>query len=327
MPTTTTSDVLAIGGGIIGLSIAYEFASRGDSVTLLERSEPGREASWAGAGILPPASWYSDHGALDTLAVAATRHHAGLSQRLLDETGIDDEYIACGAIYQETTDNENYLTEAFARWRQLGVVVERTDDDWHVTAEAQVRNPRRLCALLKACEHLGVRIETGSPVERIRKDAHGRITSVESSGRSYSAAAYCFAAGAWTPALVEAAGSLGHGRPIRGQMLLLQPTTNRLTRIVHRYPYYAVPRRDGRVLVGATVEDAGFEKATTEEAKRELLAAAVAIDPSLASARLERHWSGLRPASGDALPLIGPMPGVGNAWLATGHHRCGLQLA
>lgn len=327
MKTAATSDVLVIGGGIVGLSIAYQLACDGAGVTLLERSTPGREASWAGAGILPPASWYEAHPALDALAIAATTDHAGWSQQLCEETGIDDEYTACGATYLETPANADYLATAFARWSQLGVPVDRSGNAWSVEAEAQVRNPRRLQALVAACERRGVRIVSDSPVERVESEADGRIAAVESPTGRFSAEAFCFAAGAWTPGLADIAGGTAPGRPVRGQMLLLRPKENRLTRIVHRYPSYAVPRRDGLVLVGATVEEVGFQKQTTEDAKRDLFAAAAAIEPSLAGATIERHWSGLRPASADALPLIGPMHGVANAWLATGHHRCGLQLA
>jgi glycine oxidase len=109
-------------------------------------------------------------------------------------------------------------------------------------------------------------------------------------------------------------------------MLLLRPEKP-LERIVHRYPHYAAPRRDGLVLVGATVEEAGFGKQVTESARTELLRAAEQIDPALAGAIVMRHWAGLRPASGDALPQIGLLPGYANAWIASGHHRSGLQLA
>lgn len=330
MPTASSSDVLVIGGGVVGLSVAYQLACDGAKVTLLERGTPGHEASWAGAGILPPASWYEDHPALDALAIAAAEDHKTWSQRLHEDSGIDDEYTACGATYLQTQDNAEYLAAVFARWRQLGIRVESTDEDphsWFVEAEAQVRNPRRLKALVTACRHRGVQIVTDTAVERFETTLDERLDHVVTPAGRFSAAAYCFAAGAWTPGLATAAGGNAPGRPIRGQMLLLRPRKNQLRQIVHRFPYYAVPRRDGRVLVGATVEDAGFDKQTTDEARRALLAAAEAIEPTLADAEVERHWSGLRPASGDGLPQIGPMPGVTNAWLATGHHRCGLQLA
>lgn len=330
MPKTTTSDVLVVGGGVIGLSIAYQLAGDGLSVTLLERGQPGREASWAGAGILPPGSWYVDHPALDQLAQAAAIYQAEWSRRLLAETGIDDQYWPCGATYVETPENAAFLKAAFARWEQLGITAVLNgsrSDRWEVPSEAQVRNPRRLQALEAACRKRGVQIVTSAPVEGVVTGTEGSISSVVTPVGDYAADNYCFAAGCWTPRVVETAGSSNPGNPIRGQMLLLGPPAEPLDRIIHRYPYYAVPRRDGCVLIGATVESVGFDKQTTEKAREVLLREAQLIDPRLETASLVAHWSGLRPASGDRLPSIGSLPGVNNAWVATGHHRSGLQFS
>ncbi|TWT99724.1 Hydrogen cyanide synthase subunit HcnC precursor [Botrimarina colliarenosi] len=323
-------DAVVVGGGVIGLSIAYELACEGLSVTLLERGELGKEASWAGAGILPPASWYTDHPAIDAMARVASLQHASLSKRLCDETGIDDEYDRCGADYVETAANRSYLQAAFARWQSMGIDVDSVAGEsttWRVPSEAQVRNPLRLQALEQACRLRGVRIETGAAVEGFQRRPNGPIEAVVTAAGRYRAGAYCLCAGAWTPELAQLAWSRAPGRPVRGQMLLLRPTGTPLRRIVHRYPHYAVPRRDGLVLVGATVEEQGFSKTTTTAARDELLEAARAIHPALGAAMVERQWAGLRPASADALPQIGPLPGVANGWVASGHHRCGLQLS
>jgi glycine oxidase len=320
------SDVIVIGGGIVGLSVAYELAGDSLAVTLLERGEIGREASWAGAGILPPASWYVDHPALDAFALEADAAHAELSQRLLDETGIDDEYTRCGAVYHQTPENAAYLSETFARWRSLGVEVVAQGSTYGVAAEAQVRNPRRLRALAAACAKRGVRLLTDAPVSGFDIAADGSIAAVRTPTETYRCGGVCLCAGAWTPELAELGYSHVPGRPVMGQMLLLRPEKP-LDRIVHRYPHYAAPRRDGLVLVGATVEEAGFDKQITESARTELLRAAAQIDPSLANATVMRHWAGLRPASADALPQIGLLPGYSNAWVASGHYRSGLQLA
>ncbi len=327
MPITTSSDVLVVGGGAIGLSIAYQLAIDGLSVTLLERGRPGREASWAGAGILPPGSWYVDDPALDRLALVAAADQPAWSRRLLEETGIDDEYWQCGATYVETRENQAFLADAFARWRALGISVVADEGCTQVPAEAQVRNPRRLQALEAACRKRGVRIISEAPVVRARRGGDDSIQVLETPQGEFVAGAYCFAAGCWTPALVGAAGSEAPGKPIRGQMLLLAPLDEPLERVIHRFPYYAVPRRDGRVLVGATVEDAGFRAETTSAARDDLLAQAALIEPRLAEASVEAHWSGLRPASADSLPAIGPLPGLRNAWVASGHHRSGLQFS
>ena len=167
----------------------------------------------------------------------------------------------------------------------------------------------------------------GVVLQRFAREAGDKLQRVETSAGDFVAGAYCVAAGCWTPALAGAAGSVAPGRPVRGQMLLLRPRRADVSRIIHRYPHYAVPRRDGRVLIGATVEEAGFDKRTTGAARDALLTAAAAILPCLVDAEVERQWSGLRPASADALPLIGRAPNFSNLWIASGHHRSGLQLA
>lgn len=323
---TSNSDVLVIGGGVIGLSTAYQLSRDGLRVTLIDRGQPGREASWAGAGILPPASWYVDHPALDQLAIAAAREQAEWSATLREETGLDDEYWPCGATYQDTPENTERLAATFQRWRDQGVEAEHNAGEWVVPGEAQVRNPRRLRALVAGCRHRGVRIVPGAEVIRLVRVGEA-IHRVDTAAGEFSADVYCLTAGCWTPGLARLAASSAPGKPVRGQMLLLRPERPALGRIVHRYPHYAVPRRDGRVLIGATVEEAGFAKQTTAEARAELLGAAARIDARLANVEVEAHWSGLRPASADRLPLVGRLPGLGNAWVASGHHRSGLQLA
>ena len=193
--------------------------------------------------------------------------------------------------------------------------------------EAQVRNPRRLQALVAGCRAAGVRIEGGAEVRGF--DRLGEtINAVRTDGGRALSRRLLLHRGV-LDARPRGAGlhRSAPGKPVRGQMLLLRPAGRTLDRIVHRHPYYAVPRRDGRVLIGATVEEAGFSKQTTDEARAALLEAARLIDPRLARAEIEAHWSGLRPASADRLPQIGPLPGLTNAWVASGHHRSGLQVA
>ena len=328
-----TSDCLVVGGGVVGLSIAYQLACDGLSVTLLERAELGREASWAGAGILPPGSWYSDHPVLDVMAEASREAYAVWSERLREETGIDNEYWQCGSRYIQTPQNADFLAAAFARWQSLGITVTPTESSangetaFDVPQEAQVRNPRQLKAVTAACRKRGVQIITGSPVEAISTESD-RVLKVTTPQGDFSAENYCLAAGCWTPGLVERAGASLGGKPMRGQMLLLKPHQPRLESIVHVYPYYVVPRRDGRILVGATVEDVGFDKQTTEEAKQSLLAVAEQVLlGGLEGVEVEQFWSGLRPNSGEELPQIGRLSQFQNLWVATGHFRSGLQLA
>ncbi|MEN0111154.1 MAG: FAD-dependent oxidoreductase [Planctomycetota bacterium] len=327
MPPTPSPDVLVLGGGIVGLSIAHDLAGHGLRVRLLERDEPGRQASWAGAGILPPASWYVDDPTLDALAIAAAPMHAELSATLREETGLDDEYTPSGALYRLTETSEGHVRDTLCRWAALGVSIEERRDGRFVPGEAQVRNPRRLRAIIAACRARGVEVRSGEPPVGFRHAASGAIDAVRTPADEHSAGAVVFAAGCWNPALTGRAGSIQVGRPIRGEMLLFRPVEPPPREIVHQGSFYLVPRRDGRVLVGATVEDAGFDARTTDAGRRTLLAAAAELWPPLAQAPVEAAWAGLRPASGDALPLVGPLPRVPGAFVASGHHRSGLQLA
>lgn len=340
MSTPATTDCLVIGGGIIGLSIAYELVRAGRTVRVVERGQPGREASWAGAGILPPGDWYGDHPALDALAAASRPLHAEWSEWLKDETGVDDEYQACGALYAITPETSEQLATKFAAWRGQGIAADKVDprefthtsvefdrsETYFVPGEAQVRNPRRLAALRAACALHGVMIETESAVESFMTDAD-RIVGAKTNKETYVACQYCLAAGAWTGGLAKQLRLSIPINPIRGQMLLLRLPEQRLHRIYHEAGLYIVPRRDGRVLVGSTVEDVGFAKQTKPADIKALHHFACGLVPCLRDARIEGAWSGLRPASSDELPVIGRLPRFGNAWIATGHFRAGLQYA
>lgn len=340
MPLQETTDCLVVGGGVIGLSIAYELAFRGRTVTLLERGQLGREASWAGAGILPPGSWYSDHSAVEQLARLSHPLNRLWSERLHDEAGVDDEYSACGAIYPIDSINAEKLSAKFSRWRAHGVESERCNaaeaaavapalnlgDAFYVPDEAQVRNPRRLAALATACELLGVVIQTNAPAERFRCDGD-RLVAIETPCASYTADQFVLAAGAWTSILSEQLAAKIPTRPVRGQMLLLRSPEQHMRCIYHRDGKYLVPRRDGRVLVGATVEEVGFDKSTQPVDINALLEFACEAAPGLRDASVEASWAGLRPAGGDELPSIGLLPGMSNAWVASGHYRSGLQFA
>ncbi|MEN1679787.1 MAG: FAD-dependent oxidoreductase [Planctomycetota bacterium] len=340
MGQSESTDCLVVGGGVIGLSIAYELARGGRTVRLLERGQTGREASWAGAGVLPPGSWYLDHPAADWLAAESCRAHAELSEELAEAAGIDDQYARCGAIYLQSEETRGSLAEKFAGWRTRGIEVETLGPKvaasvapgvacgagYFVPGEAQVRNPRRLRALHVACERRGVRIETGVSAEAFTV-RNGRIESLQTSDGPRVAGGYCLAAGAWVGPLAESLGVRAPVRPIRGQMLLLRLPRPVVDRIVHRDGLYLVPRSDGKVLVGATVEDAGFDKSTNPTDLQALRRFAVDVVPALADAEVEKSWAGLRPGSADGLPLIGPLAGLANAWIAGGHFRSGLQFA
>ena len=338
------SDLLVVGGGVVGLSIAYEAAQRGRRVRVIDAGQPGREASWAGAGILPPAG----EGPLDSLeqlVSLSNRRHAEWAEQLRSRTGIDNGYRRCGAVYLARNDADTQHLQELIAWthsRQIAIQpvsdlelqqIEPAlrprgtrSDAYLVPQECQIRNPRHLKALLMGCAHGGVEVIPGVAAEEfeIRGD---RIRAVRTNTGSLSADAICLTTGAWTGAIARGLGVSLAIKPIRGQIALLSLGRPLFSRIVNEGPRYLVPRPDGRVLVGSTEEEVGFDRRTTAGAVGELLRFAMSLVPDLESAQLERSWAGLRPSTSDGLPYLGRVPELENAYVAAGHFRGGLQLS
>jgi glycine oxidase len=340
-------DCLIIGGGVIGLSLAWELAQRGERVRVVDQSLPGQEASWAGAGILPPGQRAGARTPVEQLFGLSNELHAQWSQRLRDLTGIDNGYRHCGGLYlPEDAAEVKTLTAAAQAWHGWDVEADllgatelaalepalSTADDsaslaaLHLPAESQVRNPWHLKALLEACRLAGVTIESGVQAQGFERRG-GRLLAAETSRGPRTADRICVTGGAWTPRLLEPLGVELPIVPIRGQIVLFQASERLFTRVINVGKRYLVPREDGHVLVGSTEERAGFDKRNTEEAIADLIAFACALVPALAEATVERTWAGLRPATPDELPCLGPLPGYENAWVAAGHFRAGLQLS
>ncbi len=341
-------DVLIIGGGVIGLSLAWELARRGSRVQIIDRGEPGREASWAGAGILPSASRVSTHP-YERLCALACDLHPQWAAQLRDLTGIDTGYQRCGGWYLARTYGER---AALAAWANLahddGMPIEHVPIDemsarepglnlgggngWKIQDvyldpdEAQLRNPRHLRALVAACRQAGVEVIPQVEAAEAVIGA-GQISEVQTKRGALRARQYCFTAGAWTGKLLGRLGVAVSVLPIRGQMVLFRCERPPIARIVNEGPRYLVPRDDGRLLAGSTEEEVGFDKRTTEVGLADLTAFARKLVPALAGAQIERTWAGLRPGSFDGLPYMGRLPGLANACVAAGHFRAGLYLS
>ncbi len=191
---------------------------------------------------------------------------------------------------------------------------------------AQIRNPRHLKALAAACEERGACLRPGLAVEGFAT-VDDRVVAVRTAEGPLPCDRVVVAAGAWSGGVLESLGVRQPTPPVKGQIVLLRADRRPLHRIIEHGPKYLVPRDDGRVLVGATEEDAGFDSRPTPGAVRDLLDQAVMLCPSLADAEVERCWAGLRPGNRDNRPTIGPAPGFSNVVVATGHRRAGLQLS
>ena len=343
-------DCLIIGGGVIGLSLAWELAQVGAKVRLIDKGQIGEEASWAGAGMLPPGSCQPEATSLDRLQFHSCKYHAQWSPRLQELTGINNGYRPCGAIYLHHHDSADVsLQEQFETWQKLRIEAEILtsetiqqlepvlDSGWgsdhlgqpsacFVPSEAQIRNPRHLKALHAACLKAGVEITPGVAAEDFQIYGE-RITGIIANGERISAGQVCITSGSWSAALTRRIGICINIKPVRGQIALLEAPNCRLQRIINVGSRYLVPRGDGLILIGSTMEDVGFDRRTTVEGIRGLLEFACEILPELNSAKLVRSWAGLRPASADDLPCMGRLPDLENAFLSTGHFRAGLTLS
>jgi glycine oxidase len=332
-------NVVIVGGGVIGLTAAYFLAKEGVCVHLLDRGPLGKEASWAGAGILPPSHWPTARHPFDRLRALSGRLFPELSQELRERSGIDNGFIRCGGLEFLTSHGQADQQE----WSGEGIPSERVDEAALAALEpavasglgpalllptlAQLRNPRHLQALRVACERSGkVQITEGAEAHDFVIEG-GQARSARTGKGTISGDAFLITAGAWSDGLLQSLGLHFGIHPVRGQIALLNPGRVLFRRVLIWGARYLVPRQDGRVLAGSTEEEAGFEKQTTAEGIAGLLQLAVTLVPALAHADVERCWAGLRPGSPDGLPLIGRVPGVTNLYLAAGHFRAGIQLS
>lgn len=344
-------DCCIIGGGVIGLSIARELAGRGATVCVLTRHGERSTSSWAAAGIFPPAPRHPRETPAEALTGWSDELHRRWSRELLDETGIDNGLLTCGGLHIAGDDTRLSALEAMAtsyrdrnaRCEVLGAAsvpdVEPGLQDavWRgvvlggifLPEETQIRPPRHLAAVRRSCHQRGVTIMDGANVTAISA-TDGRIEGVKvttAAGKceTVRADSYCLAAGAWAGGLTAHLNFELETRPVRGQIALLRFPRPVLSRVINMGIDYLVPRADGRLLVGSTLEDAGFDGSTTTEAIARLRGVAATLLGDLAQASLEQVWAGLRPGSIDGLPSIGRLPGYRNGFVAAGHFRAGLH--
>lgn len=341
-------DCLIIGGGVVGLSIAWQAASAGLRVMVVERGALGREASWAGAGILPPANRVLAAHPLDQLRGLSAELHAAWAEQLRELTGIDTGYRKCGGLYVAGSLGESAaLRGMMSAAEEEGVRAERLTADeavhlepqlaealasgriraaYFLPDEAQLRNPWHLVALAEACRRAGVNLLTDTEVLAIEREGQ-QLTSVHTATDRLIAGQVCVCAGAWTQRLLGPLQVVTGILPIRGQMLQFYCPRPPLDRIINEGNRYIVPRPDGYVLVGSTEEEAGFVKQTTEAGLCELKEFGQALVPALRTATLQRTWAGLRPGTLDGFPYLGRLPGTQNGFVASGHFRSGLYLS
>jgi glycine oxidase len=324
------SDFLIVGGGAVGLTSAQALLQMGYSVTLVERSATGQEASWAGGGILSPLCPWDYGEAVTQLALRGMGMFDEAATLLQASTGIDTEYRRCGMLVLPPL-REDAALEWCASHR---FAAERVDMAEHLEGlkgkgvllpdVAQVRNPRLLQALRERVKLFGGNIVEQQEILGF-ETAGDRVAGLRTARGSLSAEAYVVATGAWSKVLLgEHANSL-EVKPVRGQILLFKFDAPPFDRILLRENLYFIPRLDGHVLVGSTLEDVGFDKSVTEEARASLMQGVRELFPAWPEPI--RQWAGFRPGSPDNIPTIGRHPRLPNLYANTGHFRYGVTMS
>ena len=341
------TDLVVLGGGVMGLSLAYEMSGRGANVTVVDVSHPG-QASWAGAGILAPANEKTAIHPLEKIRGMSSRLHARWSQQLHAETGIHNGYTECGGIYVARTPGEiaalrgviedwidfeiehkllsdQQLLECLPPLADVGESLRPITSVW-VAGEAQIANPAHLQALFQACQSRGVELLN----DRVHVElsiGEEQIDAVQMDGQPIHAATYCVAAGAWSESLLSQVNVAMPMVPVRGQMVLFKLADRVFEPVIYEGSRYIVPRADGHVLVGATIEEAGFDVSTRPVDINELVLFAQSLIPQLNESNFRKCWAGLRPATFDGFPYMGRIPELSNAFVSTGHFKAGLHLS
>ena len=333
------SDLLVIGGGVIGLLTARELALAGAKVTILERNaRPARESSWAGGGIISPLYPWRYPDSITRLARAGHQDYPELSRQLNADTGIDPQYTRSGLFIRAEEEQDEALDWA-ARWDyrislESSAAIEQLEPARFNPPEqllwmpdiGQVRNPRLVKALIKDLDNRGVSLHTHAPVVAFRENG-GRIHEVMTPTGKFQAEGIVLCTGAWTGTLAKPLYPPPDIHPVRGQMLLFKGKPDQIRHMMLEENRYIIPRQDGRILFGSTLEEAGFDKSTTAAARRELTQLARERFPLLKNLPIEKHWAGLRPAAPAGIPYITRHSQVENLYINAGHYRNGVVLA
>ena len=333
-------DVAIAGGGLIGGSIALELSRAGMRVGLFDRQQPGQEASWASAGILSPAPESPASVALVPLGKASLSLYPEFIAQVEEISGMSTGFRAKGtleALFSHDTKAE--LSTIIALHHGLGLKAEplRAEDARELEPalseeveaavlrpdECSVDNRALTIAALDAARRSGAEISSGNGAKAIWREG-GRCRGLILQNEKAEAAWTVIAAGSFSAA-IEGVAAHAPVRPAKGQMVALRAEDLEIERVLWSEHIYLVPRNDGRILAGATVEYVGFDKRTTAGGVEKILSAAIELAPGLANARIEETWAGLRPDSPDHLPILGPTD-LDGLLIATGHFRSGILL-
>jgi glycine oxidase len=333
-----TADITIIGGGIVGLLIAKELKQAGLSVTLVEKNATAQESSWAGGGILLPLYPWRQAQAITELVIPSLKNYPLLNAQLFNATGIDPEWTNCGLLITKNPDHKaawqwcenNQIPVATADQSFFANLQTQSLNPLWMPSIAQARNPRLLKSLKAFLLQQGVQFIENCKVTEIVQQ-HQRIQAIHTTTGKMEVNHLVIAAGAWTSELSQGLFSETMKKPqvapVKGQMLLFQAQTDTLPYIVLDGDHYLIPRRDGKILAGSSVEHTNFDKSTSEQTKNQLKSFAFELFPTLKDFFLIAHWAGLRPGTEHGIPYIDNHPEIENLSINAGHFRNGLTMA
>ncbi len=336
---TSITDITIIGGGIIGLLTARELLLAGTSVTVIEKNGLGQESSWAGGGILLPLYPWRQPDAITRLVMQSLKLYPDLASQLIVETGIDPEWTPCGLLMTKAPDfaaAENWCKTNEVRYELPGPGFfdqfnTLPDHPMWLPDIAQARNPRLVKSLKQDLISKKAQIREHCEVKALTR-SNDRIIGIDTTTGHIPVNQLILSAGAWTGQLFrqlfpELSGPAPEIAPVKGQMLLFETKPDTLPYIVLDDDQYLIPRRDGKILAGSTVEHDNFDKTTSTDARERLATFAINLMPLLKNAPIIRHWAGLRPGTEHGVPYIDRHPGIINLSINAGHFRNGLAMA
>ena len=337
--------VAVIGGGVIGCLTALYLHELGAKPFILEKGVAGRESSWAGAGILCPIHPWLYPDSFTHLIDASLAMYPAMNAMLYEKTAMSMQWQTSGLLIPMFDDDRiHHRDDAYAWSKRFGWNVEELDAAQTRRHEptisdkvngsllwpevGQVRNPRLLAAVRKALSVCDIPVRQHAEVVGLGENAQGDINAVVlASGEQIDADAVLLAAGSWSGELATQIGLSLPVEPVKGQIVLLKDEPGRVHHIIKHDDVYLVPRSDGHILVGASMERVGFEQGTDKAVIDRLLDATYRIAPGLKSAGIVNQWMGFRPGSPDGMPYLGPVEGRKGLWVASGHYRNGVALA